>query len=305
VLSRNYRIITDIFVGFLSRLNRRIRRRLYTTPTKKYHNNMKINLAAFAILFLSVLCLSVCAKPNKSRLTVEDGVLSVGVEMGYPPMEYYEGDGVTLAGFDIELAKAIAEKLGLQAKFIDTAWEGILAGLSADRYDIALNITILPERQRRYTFSKPYIDSSMTIVTLKDSLLKIEKPENIAGYRAGYQGDTTAQYFTEKLTEQGLSFSAFSYDKITNCFDDLKLGRLDLIVVDNIVAFNYAGKENSPFEVVWQGADGEQIGFCLKKGNVALALALNIVLSELFADGTMAGLSQKYFSRDLVSSLWE
>jgi len=266
---------------------------------------MKINLAAFVFLLLSALSLSVCVKPKQRGLTIEDGVLLVGVEIGYPPMEYYDSDGVTLAGFDIELTKALAEKLGLQAKFIDTAWEGILPGLSADRYDIAVNITILPERQRRYNFSKPYIDSSMTIVVLKDFLLKIERPEDIAGRRVGYQGDTTAQYFTERLREEGLAFSSFSYDKIINCFDDLKLGRLDVIIVDNIVAFDYAGKEKSPFEVVWQGPSGEHIGFCLKKDNDALTAAIDKALDELFADGVLAEISQKYFNRDLVSSLWE
>jgi len=266
---------------------------------------MKIKLTVFVLLFLSAVSLSVCAKPKQRGLTIEDGVLLVGVEIGYPPMEYYDSDGVTLAGFDIDLTKALAEKLGLQVKFIDTAWEGILPGLSADRYDIAVNITILPERQRRYNFTKPYIDSSMTIVTLKDSVLKIEMPEDIAASRVGYQGDTTAQYFTERLREQGLSFSFFSYDKIINCFDDLKLGRLDVIIVDNIVAFDYAGKENSLFEVVWQGPSGEHIGFCLKKGSDALTAALDKALDELFADVALAEISRKYFNRDLVSSLWE
>jgi len=266
---------------------------------------VKINLTAFVFLSLSALTLSVCAKQKQGGLTIEDGILSVGIEIGYPPMEYYDSDGVTLAGFDIDLTKVLAEKLGLRVKYIDTSWEGLLAGLSAGRYDIAANITILGERQKRYNFTKPYIDSSMTIVILKDSPLKIERPEDITGLRAGYQGDTTAQYFTERLRERGLTFSSFSYDKIINCFDDLKLSRLDLIVVDNIAAFDYAEKENSLFKVVWQGSSDEYIGLCLKKGNDALTAALDKALDELFADGVLTEISQKYFRRDLVSSLWE
>jgi polar amino acid transport system substrate-binding protein len=263
---------------------------------------MKFKLTAFVLIFLSAVILFGCTKPNLRDLTVESGVLSVGVEIGYPPMEYYESDSVTLAGFDIELAKALAEKLGLQVKFIDTAWEGILPGLDTGKYDIAVNITILPQRQVKYNFTKPYIDSSMTIVTLKDSPLKIERPEDIAGNRIGYQGGTTAQYFTERLREQGLTFTSFSYDKIINCFDDLRLRRLNLIVVDNIAAFYYAGKENSPFKVVWQGPSGEHIGICLKRGSDALTAALDNALDELFADGTMVNISRKIFNRDLVSS---
>ena len=231
-------------------------------------------------------------------MTIKEGVLSVGVEIGYPPMEYYETDGVTPAGFDIELTKALAEKLGIQVKYVDTAWEGILAGLNSGKYDIAVNVTILPEREKRFNFTQPYIGSSMTIVTLKNSPLKIEQPEDIAGYRVSYQGDTTAQYFTEKLSEQGVKFSSFSYEKIVNCFDDLKLKRVDLVVVDSIVAFNYAGKENSPFKIAWQGPSDERIGICLKKGNNALTIALDKALDELFADGTMLKISNKIFNRD-------
>jgi polar amino acid transport system substrate-binding protein len=259
-------------------------------------------LSTLFLIFLLTTAFTGCAK-KKHGLTIAEGTLSVGVEIGYPPMEYYDTDGVTLTGFDIEVTKAIAEKLGLNVKYIDTAWEGILAGLKTDKYDIAVNITILPERQKSFNFTKPYIDSSMTIVTVKNSFVKIEKPEDIEGYRAAYQGDTTAQYFTEKLKKSGLVFTSFSYDKIINCFDDLALGRLDLIVVDNIVAYDYAGKENSPFEVVWQGPSGELIGICLKKGNDALTAAIDEALDELFIDGTMREISLKIFNRDLVSEL--
>jgi len=255
------------------------------------------------IFFVSLFCLSVinllficCAKNQQHGLTIEEGLLSVGVEIGYPPMEYYDTDGVTLTGFDIELARALAQKLNLQIRFVDTAWEGLLAGLDSNRYDMAINITILPERQKRFNFTKPYIDSSMTIVILKGSSLKIENPQDIAGLRVAYQGDTTAQYFTEKLGSQGIGFSTFSYDKIINCFDDLKLRRVDLVVVDSIVASYYSGG-NSQFEIAWSGPSDEFIGICLKKGNDALTAALDNALDELLADGTMREISQKFFDR--------
>jgi len=255
------------------------------------------------LLILSTLSFSSCKKPQQS-FTITKGVLSVGIEIGYPPMEYYDTDGVTPIGFDIELTKALAEKLGLEIKYIDTTWEGILAGLDANRYDMAVNITILPARQERYNFTKPYIDSSMTIVTLKNSPIKIDKPEDIAGYRVAYQSDTTAQYFTERLRNKNVVFTSFSYDKITNCFDDLRLRRVDLIVVDNIVAFYYAHTErgDAVFEVIWQGPSDEHIGIALKKGNDILTEALNNALDELFEDGTISEISERIFNRDVYGS---
>jgi len=259
----------------------------------------KILLPLFLFSLLTI-SLTGCVKP-KHGLTIIDSTLSVGVEIGYPPMEYYDTDSVTLIGFDIELTKAIAAKLGLTVNYIDTAWDSIFAGLETNKYDIAVNITILPERLQKYNFTKPYIDSSMTIVTAKNSSVKIERPEDIKGYKAAYQGDTTAQYFAERLKKNGVSFTSFSYDKITNCFDDLALGRVDLIIADNIAAYDYAEKENSPFKIAWQGASGELIGICLKKGNNALTAAIDNALDELFKDGKMREMSLKIFNRDLVS----
>ena len=272
----------------------------------KLGEKMKAAFPAILLLLLLNVSLNGCAvqKKQPQGLTLVDGVLSVGVEVGYPPMEYYAADGKTLVGFDIELVKALANKLGLRANFIDTAWDGILAGLDINNYDIAVNITILPQRQKRLNFTKPYIDSSMTIAALKTSSLKIEKPEDIAGFSVGYQSDTTAQYFTEKLINGGVQFAPFAYDKILNCFDDLQIGRIDLVVVDNIVAYDYEGRENSPFEVIWQGASDELIAFALRKGNDALTAALDNALDELFEDGTLFEISMRVFNRDLVSAVW-
>jgi len=239
-----------------------------------------------------------CAKSGNSP-TIKKGVLSVGVEIGYPPMEYYGTDGALL-GFDIDLTKALADKLGLKVDFIDTAWDSILAGLDATRYDIAVNITVLPERQKKYNFTKPYINSFMTIVTRTDSCIKINKAEDIVGYRVSFQGNTTAQYFSERLNNQGIKFTSFSYDKIINCFGDLKLGRVDLVVVDNIVAYYYTGKENNGLEIAWvdsQNSSDELIGICLKKDNDALTGMINNALDELNADGAIAAISYRYFGR--------
>jgi polar amino acid transport system substrate-binding protein len=262
-------------------------------------------------LIFPLLCVSLligCSK-NSNSLTIEKGVLSVGVEIGYPPMEYYGTDG-SLLGFDIDLTKALAEKLNLQVNFIDTVWEGILAGLDTDRYDIAVNVTVLPERQKKYNFTKPYINSFIVIVTRRDPRIKINKAEDILGYRAAFQGNTTAQYFAERLNNQGINFTSFSYDKIINCFDDLKLGRVDLVLVDNIAGYYYAAKEKSAFEIAWVNSQNdslenslefskelseELIGICLKKGNDALTGILDKALDELLADGTLAGISYRYF----------
>ncbi|MDR1256164.1 MAG: ABC transporter substrate-binding protein, partial [Spirochaetaceae bacterium] len=116
---------------------------------------------AGVLLAASVLALAVfagCTKKESGGLTIKPGTLMVGMEIGYPPLEYYAEDGVTPAGFDVEMGKALAAKLGLQAEFVDTAWDGIFAGVQTGKYDcIMSSVTITPERLDTLNFTRPYI----------------------------------------------------------------------------------------------------------------------------------------------------
>ena len=236
-------------------------------------------------------------------LTIKPGVLSVGVEIGYPPMEYFDVDGKTPIGFDIQLAKAIGEKMGLQVEFVDTAWDGIFAGINTNKYDVIISsVTITQERLEAFNFSKPYIGNAMVIVLSKNSPITVTKPQDIAGYRVTYQAETTADIYATALAEKGVQFTAFEYDKVMNCFDEIRLGRVDVIVVDSLVAFEYLNRDPNLY-IAWQGNADETFGICLKKGNDALTTELNKAIDALFADGTIARISQDIFNMDLVSSV--
>lgn len=94
------------------------------------------------------------------------GVLTVGSEIGYPPMEYYADDGTTPIGFDIDVGKAIAELLGLEYRVVDTAWDGIFAGVDRGDYDcIISSVSITPERLEVFSLTDPYIANALCIVT--------------------------------------------------------------------------------------------------------------------------------------------
>jgi polar amino acid transport system substrate-binding protein len=86
------------------------------------------------------------------------------------------------------------------------------------------------------------------------------------------------------------------------CFDELRLGRVDVIVTDLLVAYEYIAQANSPFEIVWESNDPEVFGICMKKGNNALTQATDRALEELFADGTMRRISMDVFGMDLVTA---
>ena len=245
-------------------------------------------------------------KKESGGLTLQAGVLSIGMEIGYPPMEYYDVDGRTPIGFDVEMGKAICEKMGLRPNFIDTAWDGIFAGVETSKYDcIMSSVTINPVRQAVYNFSRPYIGNTLAMVVLKGSAITAKSPEECTGLDVAFQSETTSDTYMMELADEGLRFAPRRYEKVMYCFDELALGRVDVIVTDLPVANDYVNAPNSLFEIVWYSPEAEEFGICMRKGNDALTEAINKALNELYADGTLGRISQKYFDADLVSQVFK
>ncbi|MDR2701122.1 MAG: ABC transporter substrate-binding protein [Spirochaetaceae bacterium] len=266
--------------------------------------SMKIALLGIAVL----ICLAACKpKVERGELTMKKGFLMVGMEIGYPPMEYFAEDGKTPIGFDVEMAKALADKLGLQVEYVDTAWDGIFAGVETDKYDcIMSSVTYTEERAKRYNFTRPYVVNSQLLIVRKDASAKPKNLEEIQGLRLTFQGETTSdELFQEWERSTGLKINeVYRFDKVMNCFDELTLNRADVILVDSVVAADYLSKPGNPFEVSGEVSNDEVLAICLKKGNDALTNALNTALNELFADGTLPRISMRIFGTDVVSSLW-
>jgi len=258
----------------------------------------------FAIIFAAIIFFLITSgcTGEIGGLTLKKGVLMVGIEVGYPPMEYYDESG-NPAGFDISLAKAIGEKLNLEIEFIDTSWDGIFAGIDARRYDcIISSVTITPERIETFNVSKPYIQNTLAIVLPRNSRRRVTSPADLGGLRVAFQEFTTSEYIMENLAKEGLRFTPCHYDKVMYCFDELRRGRVDAIMTDIVVAYEYISRSDF-YEVVWQGGEDE-FGIIIKKGNDDLLDAVNNIIDELFEDGTMLRFSQEYFNgMDLVSSL--
>ena len=262
---------------------------------KKYAIAVLAILAVTSVVFAG-------AKKESGGITLKPGVLSIGMEIGYPPMEYFANDGSTPIGFDVEMGKAIAAKLGLKAEFIDVAWDGIFAGVDTKRYDtIMSSVTITPARIAAHNFSKPYIANTLAMVLMKNSTVKARSPEQCVNLDVAFQADTTADFYMEELAAKGFKYNPRRYEKVMNCFDELKLGRVGVILTDLLVAYDYVAPPDSPFEIVWRSTDPEVFGICMKKGNNALSEAIDKALEEMFKDGTMLKISNNIFGMDLVT----
>jgi len=263
---------------------------------------MRKFVLVLSLLMLTVFIFTGCRKEHDG-LTIKKGVLMVGMEIGYPPMEYMADDGITPIGFDVSMAKAIAEKMGLDVQFVDTAWDGIFAAVTTRKFDcIMSSVTITPERLANFNFSKPYIQNTLAIVMPKNSPLNVRSPQDLAGLGVAYQEATTSDYYMRELGQAGLRYTPYEYDKVMYCFDELRLGRVDAIMTDLLVAYEYLSRSDL-FEIVWQGGE-EEFGICMRKGNDELTAEINKALDALFDDGTMLRISKEIFNGlDLVSAV--
>lgn len=264
---------------------------------------MKKSVAVLVAVMTAGLVLSGCSKkPEKGEFTIEKGVLKVGMEIGYPPMEYYDVDGKTPIGFDVALGNAVAERLGLTVEFIDTAWDGIFAGLETNKYDVVMSsATITPERLESMDFSAPYVGNGQAIVVQSASNFRPEGPQDLAGKVVAYQAETTSDLFMEKQAVAGLSFTPAEFDKVINAYDELKLGRCDAVVCDALVYANY--KDDPAFVSTWTGSADEYFGVAIRKGNDVLAEKVNEAIAKMFADGTMRQLYLDVFGTDLTNTV--
>ena len=255
------------------------------------------------IIFLTIIALISGCSSNSGGITLKKGTLIVGIEIGYPPMEYMADDGITPVGFDISLAKAIADKMGLKVQFVDTAWEGIFAGVNTGRYDcIISSVTIIPERLVTFNFSKPYIKTNLALVMLKNTNHNVRSPLDLWGLGVAYQEATTSDYYMRKLGQEGLKYIPYEYDKVMYCFEELRLGRVDAVMTDLLVANEYLARSDI-YEIVWHGIE-EEFGICMKKGNDELTEEINRALDELFENGTILRISMETFNgKDYVSAV--
>jgi glutamine transport system substrate-binding protein len=255
-----------------------------------------VAVALVAVALMAAMFLPGCGEKKEEKAapkvkTLKSGELSMGSDTAYPPFESTEGNDYV--GFDIDLAKEIAKRLGLELKVVPTAWDGIIPGLKTDKYDMLMSaMTITEERSQEIDFTDPYIDSDQSIAVKSDNDT-IKGKEDLNGKVVGVQLDTTGQFEAEKMT--GLA-ELRKYETILAAFEDLKLGRIDAIVNDFPVNA-YIAKTQGGTKVVATIKTDEKYGIGVKKGNDELREALNKVLAEMKADGTYDTIYAKWFGK--------
>ena len=228
------------------------------------------------------------ASVDMSGVTLmQDGVLTVGMEIGYPPFEDFAEDGTTPIGYDVDFAKALSEKLGVTVNFVNTAWDGIFQGIGVN-YDCVISaVTITEERKASMLFSEPYINNYQAVVVKADYAGKIASFLDLDGLAIAVQKETTSDILMSDYVSTGsIKATISANEKVTTCFTQLENGEVDAVVVDSTVADGYLASNPDKFVKVFQDeSEPEQFGVAVALGNTALQVAINDAIAQLTKEG--------------------
>ncbi|MEI7366787.1 amino acid ABC transporter substrate-binding protein [Pectobacterium colocasium] len=248
----------------------------------------------FALLTSALLATSVFAHADDLSDIKSAGVLKIGTEGTYAPYTYHDKSG-QLVGFDVDIGRAVAEKLGVKAQFIEGRWDGLIAGIDAKRYDAVINqVGVTKERQAKYDFSKPYIDSKAVLVVRGDNTAIKDFSD--------LKGKKSAQSLTSNYSKQATSYGAdiVPTDGFNQSLDLVLSGRADATLNDNLSFLDFKKqKPDANVKIAATSKDGEPSAILVRKNQAPLVEALNKALDEIKADGTYKTISVRYFGEDV------
>jgi cystine transport system substrate-binding protein len=261
------------------------------------HFGRRALMSVMAVALVAGINTQTFAAENLLNKVKERGSLTVGLEGTYPPFSFQGNDG-KLTGFEVEFAEDLAKHLGVKASLKPTKWDGMLASLDSKRIDVAINqVTISPERQKKYDFSTPYTVSGIQALVKKGNEGSVTKPEDLKGKKVGVGLGTNYEAW---LRENVPGVDVRTYDDDPTKYQDLRVGRIDVILVDRLAALDLVKKTNNTLAVAGQPFSHLESGVALRKGNPELLAAINKAIEEMKQDGSLAKISEKWFGADVT-----
>ena len=227
-----------------------------------------------------------------------NGKLVVALEGAWQPWSYHD-ESDTLVGYDVEVSRAIAEKLGVEPEYVESDWDSLFAGLDAGRFDIVCNgVEVTDERAKTYDFTTPYGYIHTALAVRKDN-------EDIKSFE-DLKGKTTANSLASTYMELAESYGATvqGIDTLEETIQLLTAGRIDATLNADVSFYDYLNVHpDADFKLVAQTEDASHVAIPVRKGDASASLleAINTAIEELRADGTLKALGEKYFGQDISS----
>ncbi|MFN6469347.1 MAG: ABC transporter permease subunit [Nostoc sp. SerVER01] len=237
----------------------------------------------------------------KAASSLGKDTLTMITSPDYPPYEFYDtktGES-QIVGFDIDIAKTLAEKLGFKLKIMESDFNGLIPALQANRADFVMaGMTPTPERQKNVDFSIIYYEAKDTIVAAKGSNLK--QPQDLSGKKVGVQLGTIQEQNIKKIAQKVVGIQLKQLNKVPEVVQEIKSRRIDAAIVEDTVAKGFAqANPDLEFNIIpSEEASGSAIAF---PKNSTLVEPFNKVLQQIKDDGTLNQLVNKWFSQNIIA----
>ena len=228
------------------------------------------------------------------------GYIVVGLDNTFAPMGFVSDKG-EIVGFDIDLAKEVAKRMGVEAKFKPCDWDGIIFELKSKKIDMVWSgMTITESRKKQITFSKPYFSGEQTIITRSGS--DIKKISDLSGKTIGIQMGSSSNVALEKNPVYSDVKNVRKYGSNVEVLLDLEAGRTDAIIIDSMVGRYYVAKKEKKenkniFTVVNDPLAVEDMGIGMRKEDTTLIAEIDRTIDGMKADGTYNDIYEEWFGR--------
>ena len=227
------------------------------------------------------------------------GTLIVGFDQDFPPMGFV-GDNGEYTGFDLDLAKEVANRLGLEYKAQPIAWDSKDMELESGNIDCIWNGFTITGREDDYTWTTPYMANKQVFVVANDSDIKSQA--DLAGKVVEVQADSSAEAALKENQDLANTFGQLlTTPDYNTAFMDLEQGAVDAVAMDVIVAGYQIKQRNADFKILDDSLSEEEYGIGFKKGNTELRDKVQGALEEMAADGTLAKISDEWFGEDVTT----
>ena len=248
---------------------------------KLAHLGRQALMGVMAVALVAGMSVKSFADEGLLNKVKERGTLLVGLEGTYPPFSF-QGDDGKLTGFEVEFAQQLAKHLGVEASLKPTKWDGMLASLDSKRIDVVINqVTI----------------SGIQALVKKGNEGTIKTAADLKGKKVGVGLGTN---YEEWLRQNVQGVDVRTYDDDPTKYQDLRVGRIDAILVDRLAALDLVKKTNDTLAVTGEAFSRQESGVALRKGNEDLLKAVNDAIAEMQKDGTLQALSEKWFGADVT-----
>ena len=240
---------------------------------------------------LLACALLICGANSK---TLREGTLKVATEGTFSPFSYYN-DKNELVGYDVDVARAVAEKLGLKIEFLTAPWDAMLAAFDAGKADAVFNqVSITDERKKKYEYSVPYTVVYGAIIVHKDNN-DIKSFEDLKGKKNADSATSNWAQVAKKYGAQNVTVDSFA-----KSMELLIARRVDTVVRDNTVFYDFLKQRpDAPIKIAAKLKDVDYSAAIVQKGNKELADQISKALNELKAEGRLKEISLKYFGKDV------